>query len=69
MQNLLSHSRTPYPPGTSVVLKADPAGDVMTVTDVRTDGAAFFYTVAWLDDHNTRRDAEYLGSDIKRVEN
>ncbi|HYF36427.1 MAG TPA: hypothetical protein VD994_14125 [Prosthecobacter sp.] len=68
MQCELSPPPNPYQPGTSVVLKADPEGAIMTVTDIRTDGTTLYYTVAWLDENNTRRSAEYLGSDLKRVE-
>ena len=68
MQHELSQHTTLFPPGASVVLKADPEGDIMTVTDVRTDGSSVFYSVAWLDERNARRDAEYVGSDLKRAE-
>jgi hypothetical protein len=57
-----------FAPGMSVVLIADPDGAVMTVTDIRTDGTSLYCTVAWLDEHNVRREAEYLGSDLKRAD-
>jgi hypothetical protein len=59
--------KAPNLPGMSVVLKDDPKGPVMTVTDIRLERGTRIYTVVWLDVSKTRQEAEFPEAALMRM--
>jgi hypothetical protein len=56
-----------FRPGTSVILKDDPKGPVLTVLHSRLDQAGVFYRVAWLDAAKVRREADFREADVSQM--
>eukprot|EP01031_Cornospumella_fuschlensis_P006425 gene6425-7987_t len=61
-------AQDPFRPGTSVRLKSNPHGVVMTVLSGRVEDGVWRYKVAWLDTEEGRHEVEYIGTELMTAE-